>query len=53
MSEHKVQINKILLAILIGLAFFALSLSVFNLTQSALIGSIAFLVTLWTNEGLP
>lgn len=53
MKEHKVQIQKILLAIVIGLAFFAVSLSVFDLTQSALIGSIALLVTLWTNEGLP
>ena len=45
--------KKIVLALAIGFAFFALSLSAFNLTQSALIGSIALLVTLWSNEGLP
>jgi len=32
---------------------FALSLSVFDATQASLLGIIAFLVTLWTNEGLP
>ena len=53
MQEHKIQLQKIFLAILIGLAFFGISMSVFNTTQSALIGSIALLVTLWTNEGLP
>ncbi len=53
MQEYKIQIKKILLAVVIGFVFFALSMSVFTLTQSALIGSIAFLVTLWTNEGLP
>ncbi|MEO1954709.1 MAG: DASS family sodium-coupled anion symporter [Campylobacterales bacterium] len=29
------------------------SLSLFNTTQSSLLGIIAFLVVLWTNEGLP
>ncbi len=53
MSQQKIQIKKILLAIIIGLVFFALSFEVFTLTQSALIGTIALLVTLWTNEGLP
>ena len=51
--SQRVQVQKIFLAIFIGLVFFALSLSIFNQIQSALIGSIAFLVTLWTNEGLP
>jgi len=53
MSEYKIQLKKIFLAIVIGLLLFGISLSMFNLTQSALLGSIAFLVTLWTNEGLP
>ncbi len=53
MSQQNIQIKKILLAVIIGLAFFALSLQLFTLSQSALIGSIALLVTLWTNEGLP
>ncbi len=53
MSQQKIQIKKILLAIIIGLVFFALSFKLFTLNQSALIGTIALLVTLWTNEGLP
>ena len=53
MSEHKEQFKKIGFGLLIGLGVFALSFTVFNPTQSALLGIIAFLVTLWTNEGLP
>ena len=53
MSKHIIQSKKIILALLIGFAFFALSLSFFTQDQSILIGLIAFLVTLWTNEGLP
>lgn len=40
-------------ALLIGLAFFALSLFVFTSQHATLIGLVAFLVTLWTNEALP
>jgi len=53
MLEHKEQFKKIGVGLLIGLGVFALSLTIFNPTQSALLGIIAFLVTLWTNEGLP
>ena len=53
MSEHKEQFKKIGVGFLIGLGVFALSFTIFNPTQSALLGIIAFLVTLWTNEGLP
>ena len=53
MSEHKEQFIKIGMGVLIGVMVFALSLSIFNPTQSSLLGLIAFLVTLWTNEGLP
>ena len=53
MSEHKEQFKKIGLGLLIGLGVFVLSFAIFNPTQSALLGIIAFLVTLWTNEGLP
>ena len=53
MSEHTEQFKKIGLGLLIGLGVFALSFTIFNPTQSALLGIIAFLVTLWTNEGLP
>jgi solute carrier family 13 (sodium-dependent dicarboxylate transporter), member 2/3/5 len=53
MLEYKKELKKIALAILIGLAFFALSLSLFTVPQATLLGLIAFLVTLWTNEALP
>ncbi|MBE0513346.1 SLC13 family permease [Sulfurimonas sp.] len=53
MSRDKEQFKKITVAIVIGLFFFALSFTVFNATQASLLGLIAFLVTLWTNEGLP
>ncbi len=53
MLQHKEQIQKIALGIFIGLGVFGLSLLLFNTTQATLLGLIAFLVTLWTNEGLP
>lgn len=53
MSLHKEQFIKIGVAFLIGFLVFTLSLSIFNSTQASLLGIIAFLVTLWTNEGLP
>ena len=53
MTEHIEQFKKIGLGVLIALIAFAISLSIFNLTQASLLALIAFLVTLWTNEGLP
>ena len=53
MSQHKEQFKKIAFGGLIGLIVFAISLTIFNSTQASLLGIIAFLVTLWTNEGLP
>ena len=47
------QFKKIVLGIFVGLAFFALALGAFSQPQAILVGLIAFLVTLWTNEGLP
>ncbi|MCK4974045.1 MAG: anion permease, partial [Sulfurimonas sp.] len=41
------------LGILIGALVFALSLTIFTATQASLLGLIALLVALWTNEGLP
>lgn len=38
---------------MIGLSVFALSLTIFNVTQASLLGLIALMVTLWTNEGMP
>jgi len=53
MKEHKKQIFKISLALVIGLLFYFISATIFNETQATLVGVIALLVTLWTNEGLP
>ncbi len=53
MAQHMEQFKKIGFGILVGILAFALSLSIFNTTQATLLGLIAFLVTLWTNEGLP
>lgn len=53
MGEHKVQFQKIGVGVLVGLVVFALTSLMFNTTQASLLGLIAFLVTLWTNEGLP
>lgn len=53
MSEHKEQFQKIGVGVFIGIFVFAISLFLFNQTQASLLGLIAFLVVLWTNEGLP
>jgi len=53
MIEHKEQFQKIGLGVIVGLIVFAISLSAFNTTQASLLGIIALLVVLWTNEGLP
>jgi sodium-dependent dicarboxylate transporter 2/3/5 len=53
MFENHIQILKIFLAVFIGFFISFLSHFIFNNTQSELLGIIAFLVTLWTNEGLP
>ncbi len=44
---------KILAAFSIAFVAFGISMFVFTVQQSALMGCIAFLVTLWTNEALP
>jgi sodium-dependent dicarboxylate transporter 2/3/5 len=43
----------IFIAVLIGMVFFGLGLLGFSLLHATLIGLIAFLVTLWTNEAMP
>jgi len=52
MKEHR-QLKKIIAALLFGVAGFFLATLVFTEKEAALVGLIAFLVTLWTNEGLP
>jgi sodium-dependent dicarboxylate transporter 2/3/5 len=53
LHKYKDKFKQIALAILIGLIVFAVALSIFTSPQSILLGLIAFLVTLWTNEVLP
>ena len=53
MSYDTVQIRNIALALLIALAVFGLSFMFFNPVQASLLGVIALLVALWTNEALP
>lgn len=53
MTEHKEQYKKIAFALVVGIVVFVISLSIFQTTQASLLGIIALLVTLWTNEGLP
>jgi len=43
----------IFIAVIIGVVFFGLSLLGFSLQHATLIGLVAFLVTLWTNEAMP
>ena len=41
------------LAVIIGVVFFVLALLGFSMQHATLIGLVAFLVTLWTNEAMP
>ena len=52
MSKHNEQFKKIGFGVFVGIFVFTISLFLFNTTQSSLLGLIAFLVVLWTNEGL-
>ena len=45
--------NKILLSLILGLLMFFIANIAFNTQHSILLAIIVFLVTLWTNEGLP
>jgi len=45
--------NKILIALLLGVIAFGMMIPFFTLEQSFMVATIALMVTLWTNEGLP
>lgn len=45
--------RKIALALLVGGVVFALAFSAVSAVQASLLGAVALLVVLWTNEGLP
>ena len=47
------KILNILIGLAIGVIFFLIALAFFTQTQAYLIGIIAFMVALWTNEALP
>ena len=49
----ELQIKLLGIGLLIGLIAYGIGLLVFNEIQARLVGLIAFLVTMWTNEGLP
>lgn len=53
MNQYRVEFTKIALGILIGVLVFSLALTTFTVQQASLLGLIALLVALWTNEGLP
>ena len=46
------DVKKILIAIALGVLAFSLALLALTTQQSALVGVLVFLITLWTNEGL-
>ena len=52
MREYS-QLKKLTIALLIGIGSFFVASMAFTEKEATLVGLIAFLVTLWTNEGLP
>jgi len=48
-----IEAKKIGLGLLLGLLFFGGMYPFFTFEQAALIGVVVFMITLWTNEGLP
>ncbi|WP_240332066.1 SLC13 family permease [Sulfurospirillum tamanense] len=52
-KTQEMQLKLIAMGLVIGLIGYGIGLLVFNDIQARLIGLIAFLVTMWTNEGLP
>ncbi|WP_297432027.1 SLC13 family permease, partial [Sulfurimonas sp.] len=53
MLLEKNQLLKIAFSIIVGVIIYALGRTAFSNTQSELLGIIALLVILWTNEALP
>lgn len=53
MYKHKEQLQKIGISLGVGVLVFLISVTIFNPTQASLLGLIAMMVVLWTNEGLP
>jgi len=53
MPSTAVQFRKIAFSLFVGFGIYLFGLTAFSTTQSELLGIIAMLVVLWTNEGLP
>lgn len=53
MSGFVLEFKKIGVALLLSFGAYLLALTLFDATQSRLIGAIVLLVTMWTNEALP
>jgi sodium-dependent dicarboxylate transporter 2/3/5 len=53
MRTHVKQFKKIGIGVTTGIVVFSTAFFFFTVMQAALLGVIAFLVLLWTNEGLP
>lgn len=53
MTQDKEQFRKISIGVGAGFLVFVISFTFFNITQASLLGLIALMVVLWTNEGLP
>ncbi|MDA7817690.1 SLC13 family permease [Sulfurimonas sp.] len=53
MNKYKEQFLKIGLGVIVGALVFIISINFFTTQQASLLGLIALLVALWTNEGLP
>jgi hypothetical protein len=53
MQNYRENSIKIVIALSIGIIAYFLGLNLFSETQSRLLGLIAVLVVLWTNEVLP
>jgi sodium-dependent dicarboxylate transporter 2/3/5 len=49
----KDAMKRIAVALLIGIVLFGIAMLLFNPVQAALLGIIALMVALWTNDGLP
>ena len=45
--------RKIWIAFGVSIVVFLISLNLFNITQAKLLGTVTFLITLWSNEALP
>lgn len=53
MIFEKKQLKGVAVGLFLALVIFAIATSLFDYKQATLLGLVAFLVVLWTNEALP